>query len=119
MSVIVKASDVPMYQVFCKGSPETIINLSKSHSVPNNIISRLDDFTGQGYRVIAMATKVLTETKQNEAENLNRDQVESDLEFLGLIVLENKLKPVTSGVIYTLKTANMNVVMITGKANLL
>ena len=47
---------------------------------------------------------------------MSRDQVERDLEFLGLVVLENRLKEPTVQVIEELREANIRVVMITGKS---
>jgi len=45
-----------------------------------------------------------------------RDVVESDLEFIGLIVFENKLKPETTPVISELHDANIRTVMVTGQS---
>lgn len=53
----------------------------------------LNSLTNKGLRVIAFGYKLLDQT------NLTREQVEKDLLFLGLFVLENKLKPDTSSVI--------------------
>ncbi|GFT62271.1 hypothetical protein NPIL_263171, partial [Nephila pilipes] len=41
------------------------------------------------------------------------DYLEKDLEFLGLVVLENKLKPETVPALKTLKDANIRSVMVT------
>lgn len=41
-------------------------------------------------------------------------QMECELTFLGLVILENKLKPATAAVIKELKDADIHVVMITG-----
>ena len=43
-----------------------------------------------------------------------RDVVERDLQFCGLLVMENKIKPQTAPVINELSTANIRTVMITG-----
>jgi len=43
-----------------------------------------------------------------------REQVECDLIFLGLLVLENRLKVETLPVIRTLKDAAIRTVMVTG-----
>ena len=42
------------------------------------------------------------------------DSVESDLELIGLIIFENKLKPETTPVIRELNEANIRTVMVTG-----
>lgn len=43
------------------------------------------------------------------------DQVEKDLTFLGLLVMQNTLKPETTPVIKVLKDAKIRCVMVTGK----
>jgi cation-transporting ATPase 13A3/4/5 len=43
-----------------------------------------------------------------------REQVECDLTFLGLLVMENRLKPETAPVIQQLLEANMRTIMVTG-----
>lgn len=44
----------------------------------------------------------------------DREDVESDLRFLGLLVMQNKLKPETKPVILELKQAAIRCVMVTG-----
>ncbi|XP_019875008.2 polyamine-transporting ATPase 13A3 isoform X2 [Aethina tumida] len=113
MSVVTKSSDKEKYDVFCKGSPEMIFSLCEPSSVPDETKLWLNNFTEQGYRVIALATRNL-EITSDELKVLHRDEVEKDLEFLGLIILENKLKKETCGAIETLQKAGMKIVMITG-----
>ena len=43
-----------------------------------------------------------------------RDEVESDLEFLGILILQNKLKKETEPVIQTLRKAGISTKMVTG-----
>jgi len=45
---------------------------------------------------------------------MKREEVESDLEFAGFIIFENKLKPTSAGVIEELGQANIRRVMCTG-----
>ena len=56
-----------------------------------------------------MASKVLNseEAKISKLSKLTRDQVESELDFLGLIIMENRLKDASVGVIQELKNANI------------
>ena len=49
-----------------------------------------------------------------DACSLCSDAVESELQFVGLIVFENKLKPETAPVIHELQDANIRNVMVTG-----
>ena len=44
-----------------------------------------------------------------------RELVEKNLEFLGLVIMENRLKEPTVGVIKRLRDADIHVIMITGK----
>jgi cation-transporting ATPase 13A3/4/5 len=46
--------------------------------------------------------------------NASRDKVECNLKFLGLLIMENKLKSQTTGVIEILKDCNIRTVMATG-----
>ena len=49
-----------------------------------------------------------------EVQRIERENVESDLEFLGLIILENRLKPESAPTIKILKSANIRIIMCTG-----
>ncbi|CAG9772733.1 unnamed protein product [Ceutorhynchus assimilis] len=115
MSVIIKSLEAVTFEVFCKGSPEKIISLSNKDTVPNDIHQQLKEYTELGYRVIGVASKKLPDhlTYQNIVK-MHRDEVENELEFLGLLIFENRLKPETTGIIKTLKDAQLKVVMITG-----
>lgn len=53
--------------------------------------------------------------KFEDLQKMHRNEIEKDLKFCGLVVLENRLKPQTIGVIETLKIAKMKIVMVTGK----
>jgi len=44
-----------------------------------------------------------------------REHLECDMIFLGLLVLENRLKPETLPVIRTLKDAHIRTIMVTGR----
>jgi cation-transporting ATPase 13A3/4/5 len=48
------------------------------------------------------------------AHKCERETVESDLEFIGFLIMENKLKPETAAVIKTLQEAEVRTVMATG-----
>lgn len=114
MSVIVRASGSDDFRAYTKGSPEMIINLSKPETVPKDISLVLERFTRQGFRVIAMGRRVTVCKNSAEMSKLSRETVERDLEFLGLIILENRLKRPTASVIAELREANIRVLMITG-----
>ncbi|GLV38282.1 anne boleyn [Carabus blaptoides fortunei] len=113
MSVVTRILGSDQFEIYCKGSPEMIVSLSKPETVPQNLLSILKSYTEQGYRVIALGSRVLEESYLRISK-MHRDELEKDLHFQGLIVLENQLKPETAGVIDTLKKAAIKVVMITG-----
>ena len=48
-------------------------------------------------------------------EKVERNDVECNLTFLGFLVMENKLKPITSEIIHALQQANIRTIMVTGK----
>jgi cation-transporting ATPase 13A2 len=81
--------------------------------VPSDYSAILLDYTRHGYRVIACATKALNSTDL-DIGNIRREDAESDLEFVGFIIFENKLKPGTSTTIKQLSRAAIRTVMCTG-----
>lgn len=83
--------------------------------MPEDLTSRLQEYTEQGYRVIAVGRRTLSETSYTKIQRMRREDVERDMEFLGMIILENRLKPETEPVIGVLKQACMKLVMITGR----
>ncbi|XP_076242344.1 polyamine-transporting ATPase 13A3 isoform X2 [Calliopsis andreniformis] len=113
MSVIVRAQGSETFKAYTKGSPEMILSLSKPETIPKDIMFCLKRYTEQGYRVIAMGRSVLSEISST-IPKLHRNAVEQNLEFLGLVIMENRLKAPTIPVIKELRTANIHVLMITG-----
>lgn len=45
---------------------------------------------------------------------MEREDLEKDLIFAGLLIMENKLKPITTEIIEKLSHANIRTVMVTG-----
>ncbi|KAK9302311.1 hypothetical protein QLX08_005724 [Tetragonisca angustula] len=113
MSVIIRVLGSDTFKAYTKGSPEMIFSLSKPETIPKDIMICLKHYTEQGYRVIAMGRTELPENTK-KITKLPRDAVEQNLEFLGLIIMENRLKSPTIPVIKELKTADIHVLMITG-----
>lgn len=65
MSVFAKNYVNGSYQLFVKGSPEKVKELSNPSTVPANFDQVLEDYTQKGYRVIALGYK---DIKMNYAE---------------------------------------------------
>ncbi|KAM4771098.1 putative cation-transporting ATPase 13A4 [Rhinophrynus dorsalis] len=114
MSVIAQVIGTDELFVFLKGAPEMVIQFSLPETVPENFQKELELYTMQGFRVIALAYKALVTNRHPYVKCLERKEAESDLTFLGLLVMENKIKPETKPVIQELHAANIRTIMITG-----
>ncbi|XP_047121259.1 polyamine-transporting ATPase 13A3-like [Schistocerca piceifrons] len=112
MSVVTITAGVQDYDMYCKGSPEMITSLSDPSTVPTGLNETLHEYTSKGYRVIAMGHRRLA--RSTNLQKLAREDAERDLRFLGIIILENRLKPQTTPVIAELTAARFKIVMITG-----
>ncbi|KAM5163814.1 putative cation-transporting ATPase 13A4 isoform 2-T2 [Mantella aurantiaca] len=114
MSVIAQVIGSEEQLVFMKGAPEMVVQFCKSETVPLCFLKELEHYTLQGFRVIALAYKNVEVYGQDILQSFDREDVESNLVFLGLLILENKLKPETKPVLQELMSANIRTVMITG-----
>lgn len=90
-----------------------IASLSRSETVPINFSEKLRQYTHQGFRVLALAWRPL-KLSYPKAQRISRDEVECDLEFLGMLVMENRLKIETTPIITQLHSANIRTIMVTG-----
>ncbi|KAI9025770.1 putative P-type ATPase [Phycomyces nitens] len=114
MSVIVRRLANPCMEVFVKGAPEVMVDICRPETMPADFQERLYWYTHRGYRVIACASRQLEDVKWHKLHKLKRQDVESNLTFLGFIIFENKLKPRTISAIATLRSANIRQIMCTG-----
>ena len=89
-------------------------NSSDSFLVPIDYDELLSFYTHRGFRVIACATKRIEKLNWAKIHRMKRSEAESDLEFLGFIVFENKLKSSTTCVIDELSQAGIRNIMCTG-----
>ncbi|XP_064537543.1 polyamine-transporting ATPase 13A3 isoform X1 [Drosophila montana] len=115
MSVITRCLSAQGFNVYCKGSPEMLQQLCQPQSMPNDYSHQLSIYAKKGFRIIAVAFKTLNpKVNYTKVQRLSREEVEHNLEFLGFVILENRLKPDTTAVINSLNMANIRTVMITG-----
>ncbi|XP_025081002.1 probable cation-transporting ATPase 13A3 isoform X3 [Pomacea canaliculata] len=115
MSVITRTIGQDHMELYCKGAPEKIASLCQENTLPHNFHHILHKYTVQGFRVLALAYRQLdSKITWHQVQRIGRDKVECDLQFLGLLVMQNQLKPQTTPVINTLLKANIRTVMITG-----
>ncbi|GAM23432.1 hypothetical protein SAMD00019534_066070 [Acytostelium subglobosum LB1] len=114
MSVIVTTSQGEHYS-FVKGAPEMIKKLALASSLPADYDHRLHEYTERGYRVLACAYKQWEHgVSASTNRDLMRQMAEDQLIFVGFIVMENKMKPESKGIIATLQRANIKTIMVTG-----
>ncbi|KAM4694341.1 putative cation-transporting ATPase 13A4 [Discoglossus pictus] len=114
MSVIAQVIESEEHFVFMKGAPEMVTQFCLPESVPLNFANELRLYTLQGFRVIGLAYKTLEDDKCKGEGCYTREDVESGLTFLGLLILENRLKSETIPAICELNNALIKTVMITG-----
>nr|XP_019958091.1 PREDICTED: probable cation-transporting ATPase 13A3 isoform X1 [Paralichthys olivaceus]XP_019958100.1 PREDICTED: probable cation-transporting ATPase 13A3 isoform X1 [Paralichthys olivaceus] len=115
MSVVVRRLGEKHMDAYLKGAPEIVASLCKQHTVPQSFTETLESYTRQGFRVIALAHRQLeSKLSWHKVQSLSRDLIETNMEFLGLIIMQNKIKQETAGVLHELRQANIRTLMVTG-----
>ncbi|KAK0461196.1 uncharacterized protein EV420DRAFT_1530853 [Desarmillaria tabescens] len=114
MSVIVKRLKSSSMEIYVKGAPEVMGDICDKDSFPEDYDDLLSYYTKRGYRVIAIAGKSIEGLSWLKAQRMKREQAESGLRFLGLVIFENKIKPGTGPAIHALRSAHLACRMITG-----
>ncbi|KAK1148276.1 hypothetical protein N8T08_010085 [Aspergillus melleus] len=113
-SVVVRQFGDGGASVFVKGAPESVKAICRPETLPHDFEDLLNQYTHQGYRVIACAAKYEQRLSWMKVQKLTRVEAESNLEFIGLIIFENKLKPKSSETIRELSQAGIRNIMCTG-----
>jgi len=117
MGVVATGPDFTHFHV--KGAPEVIAALCNPASVPANLFGLLETYAQTGLRVIACATGPVPEgTSMEQLEVMNISDLEHGLTFLGIVVLQNKLKEQSADAIDKLKQAEIGCAMATGDASM-
>jgi magnesium-transporting ATPase (P-type) len=98
-----------------KGSPESILSMCASSSIPDSISDNLTSLAKRGLRVLAFAYKSYGDNR-DVAMHLHPEEVESSrsLLFGGLLCLTSKLKVDAIQTVRELMDADIQVKMITG-----
>ena len=113
MTVIGKNINEDFFKVFCKGSPEKIKELCEPSTIPESFDETLNNYTTRGYRVLGMAAKSL-KMSFKQSQEIRRDIVEKNMIFLGLLIVQNKLKEKTKECLEKFDNADLRMVMATG-----
>ena len=113
MSVITKNVNENFYKVFCKGSPEKLRELCLPETIPETFNDTLNKYAIKGFRILAMAFKTI-KMSYIQSQQIARDKAESKMIFLGLLIVQNKLKAETRPTLNLLENAGLKMVMATG-----
>ena len=106
------SSDV-QYVVTVKGAPETLKTMFIS--VPTNYEETYLSLSRRGARVLALGHRKLPNSlSPQDLRKLSRDELESNLNFVGFVIISCPLKPDSKAVIKEIQNASHSVVMITG-----
>lgn len=117
MSVAVLDSHNKKVHIFVKGAYEKIRDLCEPDSVPADYDQVTANLAREGCYVLALAHRELDLEKIGGVDgfrNWNRDQMEEEINFAGLIVFKNQLKEDTTENIAELKRGATRTIMITG-----
>lgn len=130
MAVVVAHGEDRLVAV--KGAPELIFARCARHLVGNDtpgeppraeeltdstraeLLAESERLTANGLRVIALAAKTLPAASAATAEQLTREQVESDLTFVAFAGLADPPRPEVAAAIADSQQAGIRVVMVTG-----
>lgn len=109
MSVVTK---IPNCCVYTKGSPNSIKEICSESTIPVDYDQIVANYGLLGYRIIAMAKRSLRDDEY--FLNLDRKDVEKNMEFLGFLVLKSQLYPTMKTEIKNLKSSNIKCKVVTG-----
>lgn len=95
-----------------KGAPETVKTMLKE--VPSNYDHVYLTLSRRGARVLALGYRNLGKLSSQEIRDLSREDIESDLTFVGFVIISCPLKSDSKKAIAEIVHASHSVVMITG-----
>lgn len=97
-----------------KGAPESIRDICNPATLPHDLEAQLQRLTLSGYRVLACGTRALEHLSEAELLRGTREELEKNLTFVGLLVMENALKEETTGYLRDYARAGLRQIMVTG-----
>jgi len=117
MGVLVKNFNEKYYKYFVKGSPEVIKEICAINSLPDNYDTIINYNLKEGNQIIALAYSYKNITIKN-IDIIDREKLESDLKFLGFLIVKNKIKFDSKALIEKLKSEKYNIILSTFKNTL-
>ncbi|KAL8914093.1 MAG: hypothetical protein Q9171_001209 [Xanthocarpia ochracea] len=112
-SVVVSQPGNGCANIYVKGAPECMRDICRPDSFPTDYEELLGFYTHRGFRVIACATKKVPYDWAS-LQRIERETAERDLDLIGFIIFENKLKAATAETIKQLENAAIRQIMCTG-----
>ena len=109
MSVIVIDKSTGRTHIFVKGSFEKIKACCDPDSIPSDYDKTCENYAKEGCYVLCMAHRdigVLSHEDNMALKGWTRDEVEKDLNFVGLVMFKNKLRDDSEKAIGILKEGN-------------
>lgn len=96
--------------IYVRGAPESIIERSNlTEKERNKLIKLYEEYAREGLRVIAFGEKF-----EKHIENVKRDHLEKNLEFLGFIGLYDPPRDEVKQAVIKAKAAGIKTIMVTG-----
>ncbi|KAL3158258.1 hypothetical protein ABBQ38_010509 [Trebouxia sp. C0009 RCD-2024] len=114
MSVVALDESSGELHVFCKGSFEMIGEMASGASVPADYLQMAEQHAAEGCYVLAMAHRSLGAIPVQQAASLSRDELESGLDMLALLLFRNELRSDTAEAVQHLKHGQVRPIMVTG-----
>ncbi|ORY07354.1 hypothetical protein K493DRAFT_310267 [Basidiobolus meristosporus CBS 931.73] len=112
--VTVPGGNSRQYFIAVKGAPEILQKMYKN--VPKDYEDVYKYYSRRGSRVLALGYKRLTtqQLREDQIVHVERDFIESELEFAGFLIFHCPLKPDSKKAVAMLNNSSHRVVMITG-----
>ncbi len=109
MTRVLQGESNQLFSVNTKGAPEAIFHLCKMNERDKvNYLNQVNEMAKKGCRVIAVASAIWTK------ETLPESQEDFDFTFMGLVGLEDPIRPEVPQAIRECNEAGIKVIMITG-----
>jgi magnesium-transporting ATPase (P-type) len=113
MSVIIRDEDGSLF-AFAKGSGESIKKCCMPSTMPEGFDASLEQTAKEGIYQISIAMKELSNDVASSLTIITRDEIESNLLFVGVVNFKNVLREETPAVIRELWQGNVKPTMLTG-----
>ncbi len=109
MSVVIKNGDT--FKVLVKGAPDVLLRKAVMTDENKAFEEKVNEFAQSALRTLAVGERVISE---DEAMNLPMEQLEVNIDLLGLAGIIDPPREEVRKSVETLHNASINVVMITG-----